>query len=230
LGTRLAAFTGSVGLGRQQPYAPPEMIRRIAVAAVALATGVAVSAGLIAYQRNLAGTQSVFALARDVPAGASLTSDALQAVEAGLDPAQAAGLFMAADPARVVGTRARHQLSAGQLLQRSDLEPAGTAAVDALVAVPIKDLPPVHAGDRVDLFALVGGGEHLSAQPFAWSVRVAAVTADGLVLQVQSRQELAFVYAAGALRLSAVLTTAPSPTSGAAPITSPEQALAEALS
>jgi hypothetical protein len=205
------------------------MIRRIAVATIALATGVAVSAGLIAYEKSVAGTQSVLALARDVPAGAALTTDALQAVEAGLDPAQAAGLFMAADPSRVVGGRARHQLSAGQLLQRGDVEPAGTPAADSLVALPIKDLPPVHAGDRVDLFALVGGGEHLSAQPFAWSVQVAAVTADGLVLQVKSRQELAFVYAAGALRLVAVLTTAPAPTSGSAPITSTEQALAVAL-
>jgi hypothetical protein len=205
------------------------MVRRIAVATVALVTGVAISVGLIAYQRSLAGTQSVFALARDVPAGASLTADALLAVEAGLDPAQAAGLFMAADPSRVVGGRARHQLNAGQLLQRSDLEPAGAPAGDSLVAVPIKDLPPLHAGDRVDLFALVGAGDHLSAQPFAWSVRVAAVTADGLVLQVQSRQELAFVYAAGALRLAAVLSTAPAPTSGTAPITSPEQALAAAV-
>jgi hypothetical protein len=202
------------------------MFRRIAVAALALAVGVAVSVGLFVYSTSVSGAHSVFAVRRDIPAGASLTADALQPVQAALDPAQAAGLVAADDPSRVVGWRARHQLSAGQLLQRGDLEPAGSAAADSLVAVPIKDLPPVHAGDRVDLFALVGSGDRLSVQPFAWSVRVAAANADGLVLLVQSRQEEAFVYASGALRLAAVLTAAPAPPAGAAPITSAEQALA----
>jgi len=204
----------------------PEMYRRIAVAAVALAAGVAVSVALFAYSISVSGARSVFAVTRDIPAGATLTADALQPVQAALDPAQAAGLLAAADPSHAVGRRARHQLAAGQLLQRGDLEPAGPAAADSLVAVPIKDLPPVRAGDRVDLFALVGSGDRLSVQPFAWSVRVAAVDADGLVLQVQSRQEQAFVYASGALRLAAVLTAAPAPPAGAAPITSAEQALA----
>ncbi len=204
------------------------MFRRIAIAAVALAVGVVVSAGLLAYARSAAGARSVLAVTRDLPAGASLTPDALQPVQAALEPAQAAGLFTAVERSRVAGGRTRHQLSAGQLLQRGDVEPAGTETAGSLVAVPIKELPPVRAGDRVDLFALVGSGDHLSAQPFAWAVQVAAVTSDGLVLQVPGRQELAFVYAAGALRLAAVLTTAPNPPAGAVPITTPEQALAAA--
>jgi hypothetical protein len=126
--------------------------------------------------------------------------------------------------ATAVGLLAYTALIAGS--RPVPVAPARTEAADALVAMPIKDLPPVRAGDRVDLFALTGGGDHLSAQPFAWSVRVAAVSADGLILHVPSRLELAFVYAAAALRMAAVLTTASVPPAGAAPITSPEQALA----
>lgn len=203
-----------------------EMLRRISVAVVALLVGVAVSAGLLAYVRSAAGARSVLAVTRDLPAGGSLTADLLRPVQAAVDPAQAAGLFAAAERSRVIGSRAEHQLSAGQLLERGDVQPAGTEAAGSLVAVPVKDLPPIRAGDRVDLFALVGSGDRLSAQPFAWSVLVAAVTTDGLVLQVPSRQELAFVYAAGTMQLAAVLTTAPAPPAGSAPISSPEQALA----
>ena len=203
-----------------------EMLRRISVAVVALLVGVAVSAGLLAYVRSAAGARSVLAVTRDLPAGGSLTADLLRPVQAAVDPAQAAGLFAAAERSRVIGSRAEHQLSAGQLLERGDVQPAGTEAAGSLVAVPVKDLPPIRGGDRVDLFALVGSGDRLSAQPFAWSVLVAAVTTDGLVLQVPSRQELAFVYAAGTMQLAAVLTTAPAPPAGSAPISSPEQALA----
>jgi hypothetical protein len=205
------------------------MFRRIAVAIVALVLGVAVSACLLAYVRSASGARSVLTVTRDLPAGASLTADVLQPVQAAVDPAQAAGLFTAAERSRVAGSLAEHQLSAGQLLQRGDVQPPGTETAGSLVAVPIKDLPPVRTGDRVDLFALVGSGDRLSAQPFAWSVRVAAVTPDGLVLQVPSRQEVAFVYAAGTMRLAAVLTSAPAPPASVGPISSPEQALAVAV-
>jgi hypothetical protein len=202
------------------------MFRRIAVAIVALVLGVAVSAGLLAYVRSASGARTVLAVARDLPAGASFTADLLEPVQAAVDPAQAAGLFSAAERSRIIGSRAEHQLRAGQLLQRGDVQSSGTEAAGSLVAMPIKDLPPVRAGDRVDLFALVGSGDRLSAQPFAWSVRVAAVTTDGLVLQVPSRQEVAYVYAAATLRLAAVLTSAPGAPTSTGPISSPEQALA----
>jgi hypothetical protein len=204
------------------------MFRRIAVAAVALLVGIAVSAGLVAYSSAAGAARSYLALARDLPAGATLTSDSLLAVRAGLEQAQAAGVFAETERGRVLGGRVRHQLSGGQLLQRADLEPAGAEAADSLVAVPLKEMPPLHAGDRVDIFALVGSGDHFSALPFAWRVPVAAVTNDGLVLQVPSRQELAYVYAAGAMRLAAVSTTGQAAPSGTYPITSAEQAMAAA--
>jgi hypothetical protein len=204
------------------------MLRRIIVATLCLALGSAVAAGLLLYAGTAGGGRTVFALARDLPAGAPITADLLTEVQAGLDPGQASQLFGPADRALVLGGRARHQLAAGQLLQRSDVEPRPAGGADALVAVPIKDLPPVRAGDRVDLFALTGGADQVVARPFAWAVTVAAVEPDGLVLQVRGRQELAFVYAAGTMRLAAVVTAAPGPPAEVAPIGSGEAALAAA--
>ena len=204
------------------------MFRRIAVAAVAIAVGAAVSAGLIAYQAATVGGRGFLAAAHDLPAGASVTADSFEVVQVVVAPAQAVVLLPASSSRLRVGSRAVHPLLAGQLIVRGDLEAAGTDAAAALVAVPIKDLPPTRAGDRVDLFVLTGTGEHASAQPFAWAVPVAAVTGDGLVLRVATHQELAFVYAAGALRLAAVVSGAGPPAAPMAPMTSPDQALAAA--
>ncbi|TMD55664.1 MAG: hypothetical protein E6I85_02435 [Chloroflexi bacterium] len=176
------------------------MFRKLAVAAVALLVGIAAAAGSLAY--------SSFA-------GSART----------MDPAQAAAAFGSADRTRLLGALTRHELAAGQLIQRADVEAAGGRGGSALVAVPMKDLPPLRAGDHVDLFALVGSADKLVAEPFAWSVPVAAVTQSGLVLRVGERQELAFVYAAGTMRLAAVLSGSPQPPGGAGSISSPEQAL-----
>ena len=204
------------------------MFRRIAVAAVAIAVGGAVSASLLAYQSVTGGGRGFFAAAHDLPAGASLTADSFEVVQAVVAPAQAADLILASGSRPPLGSRAIHPLLAGQLIGRGDLEAAGGEAAAALVAVPIKDLPPTRAGDRVDLFVLSGSGEHAAAQPFAWAVPVAAVMGDGLVLRVATRQELAFVYAAGALRLAAVVSAGAPPPAPIAPVSSPDQALAAA--
>jgi len=208
------------------------MLRRIVVAALSLALGVGVAAGLLLYAGTAGGGRSVWAVTRDLPAGAPLTADAITLVHAAVDPGQAGQLFGdgARDRGRLLSGRAAHQLSAGQLLQRSDVQPAGaTDAAGSLVEVPIKDLPPVHPGDRVDLFVLSGEpGAKVVAQPFAWGVVVAAVGSDGLVLEVKSRQELAFVYAAGTMRMAAVVTGSPAPPAEVAPISSGEAALAAA--
>ena len=202
------------------------MFRRIIVAAVALAAGAAVSAGLLAYSSAIGGSRGFLAAAHDLPAGAALTADSVEVVQVVAAPAQAAVLLAAPGSRLPVGSRTTHLLTAGQLLVRGDLEAAGPEVAASLVAVPIKDLPPTRAGDRVDLFVLSGTGDHAAAQPFAWAVPVAAVTGDSLVLRVGVRQELAFVYAAGALRLAAVVSGASAPPAAVAPITSPDQALA----
>ena len=203
-----------------------EMFRRIAVAAVALAAGAAVSAGLLAYSSAAGAGRDFLAAAHDLPVGAALTADSVEVVRVIVAPAQAAALLAAPGSRLPLGSRTTHQLTAGQLILRGDLEAAGSDAAASLVAVPIKDLPPIRAGDRVDLFVLSGAGDRSTAQPFAWAVPVAAVTGDGLVLRVAVRQELAFVYAAGALRLAAVVSGASLPPAALAPITSPDQALA----
>jgi hypothetical protein len=204
------------------------MLRRIVIASLSLVLGVAVSAGLLVYSGSLTGGRIVYAIARDLPAGAPITADVLTEVHAGLDPGQTAGLFGVADRTRLLASRARHQLSSGQLLQRNDVQ-AGTAdAADSLVEVPVRNLPPTRSGDRVDLFVLLGSGDHVVAEPFALAVPVAAVTSGGLVLQVRPRQELAFVYAAGTMQLAAVVTGGATSPIDIAPIGSGEAALAAA--
>ena len=201
------------------------MFRKLAVAAVALLVGIAAAAGSLAYSSFAGSARTFFAAAHDLPAGAPLMADSIQPVRAAMDPAQAAAAFGSADRTRLLGALTRHELAAGQLIQRADVEAAGGRGGSALVAVPMKDLPPLRAGDHVDLFALVGSADKLVAEPFAWSVPVAAVTQSGLVLRVGERQELAFVYAAGTMRLAAVLSGSPQPPGGAGSISSPEQAL-----
>ena len=136
--------------------------------------------------------------------------------------------FAPADRSRLLGSRAVHPLGSGQLIQHSDVQGGGSDAAGSLVTVPLKFLPPARAGDRVDLFILSGSGDQVTALPFAWGVPVAAVESDALVLQVRSRQELAFVYAAGALRLAAVVTGSPAPPTDIAPISSEEAAISGA--
>ena len=184
--------------------------------------------GLLADLAVTGGGPGYLAVAHDQPAGASLTADSFEVVKVTLAPAQAAALLPAAGSRLPVGSRTTRPLSAGQLIERGDLEAAGAEAASALVAVRIKDLPPTRAGDRVDIFVLSGSGDHAAAQPFAWAVPVAAVTGDGLVLRVAPRQELAFVYAAGSLRLAAAVGGAAPPAAPMAPISSPDQALAVA--
>ena len=100
------------------------------MASLSLAVGVAISAGLLFYSGSLAGGRVVYALARDVPAGAPITADVITEVHAALDPGQTAAVFTVADHARLLQGRATHQLSAGQLLQRGDVQPgAGDAAL-----------------------------------------------------------------------------------------------------
>jgi hypothetical protein len=201
------------------------MLRKLAVAAIALLVGIAAAAGLLAYSSFGGSTRTFFAAARDLPAGVPVTADSIQPVRAALDDAQASAAYGYGDRARLLGALTRHELAAGQLIQHGDVEAAGGSGGSALVALPVKDLPPLRAGDHVDLFALVGSADKLVAEPFAWSVPVAAVTPSGLVLRVGERQELAFVYAAGTMRLAAVLSGSPQPSGGAGSISSPEQAL-----
>jgi hypothetical protein len=137
-------------------------------------------------------------------------------------------LFRRGDESELVGRRAAHDLASGQLIQRSDVVASGGLADRRLVFLPLKDSPAAAAGSRVDLLVIGGTADHPTVIPFALGVEVYSTVSGGLVVVVGSRQAAAFVYAANAMRLTAVIAE-PGTTGGAeAPISSPEQAMAAA--
>jgi hypothetical protein len=174
------------------------MLRRVGIAAASLVVGLG-SAGLLLAGGAGAGGIPATVVTRDVAAGAIVGADAVQTVRVVM-PSGAS--TPPASPGSVVGRRATHDLTAGQVLQVSDVAAAGSGEGRARVLVPLQAAPPLHAGDRIDLLLI--GGEHGAVTPFAANIRVAEVTAGGPVLDIPARQASAFVYAAAALRLVAV--------------------------
>jgi SAF domain-containing protein len=179
-------------------------MRRWATALVALALGVGVSGVLLVFANPERNAIEVYAAARDIPAGVALTSDSVVLVRVnttGLPPL----LFNGHDRMTLTGMHATHDLAAGQLIQRSDATAADALPDRRLVFVPVKDAPLAVAGSRVDLLVVDGSPDHLSVSPFALGVEVQASVAGGLVVVVSSKQAPAFVYAAFAMHLAAVI-------------------------
>src|ERR1700680_797016 len=202
-------------------------MRRWATALVALALGVGVSGALLVFANPERNAIEVYAAARDIPAGVALTSDSVVLVRVnttGLPPL----LFNGHDRTTLTGMHATHDLAAGQLIQRSDATTADALPDRRLVFVPVKDAPLAVAGSRVDLLAVDGSPDHLSVSPFALGVEVQASVAGGLVVVVSSKQAPAFVYAAFAMHLAAVIA-GPGAAGGAeGGISTAEQAVAVA--
>lgn len=180
------------------------MIRRLVIATIALSAGIGVAAGLLIYDRAGQSSEEVYAATTDLPAGALLGGGAIRLVRAGLEGRQAALAYRAGEKTRLAATEAAHDLTAGQIIQRSDTVLAGHDGPRALVVVALKDAPPLRAGDRVDLLAVTGSGDSVSVSLFAPAVEVHAVTGGGAVLEVGADQAAGFVYASAALRLVAV--------------------------
>jgi hypothetical protein len=134
-------------------------------------------------------------------------------------------LFRSSDQTTLAGLRATHDLAAGQLIQRSDTTRPDAAADRRLVFVPVQDAPPATAGSRVDLLVVDGPADHLAVSPFALGVEVQASVAGGLVLVVSSRQAPAFVYAAVAMHLIAVIAGAGAAAGAEGAVSTAEQAL-----
>jgi hypothetical protein len=201
--------------------------QRLVVAAIAFLVGISATAGLLLYRGGESGSREFLVLATDLPAGAPLRSQSLRVERLNLGPAARAAFSRSAE-ASLLGERAAHDLAAGQLLQRGDVVEAGTGHDRRLVWIPAHDLPPVSAGDRVDLLELRGSGEQLSVVPFALGVEVHSATAAGLVVAVTSRQASAFVYAAARGRMVVVSAPANSPPGDEAPVNSLEEAEAGA--
>lgn len=197
------------------------------VAGLALALGVAVSAALIIFGNPARDEVDVFALAHDVPSGALITQDALRLV-AVLLPDGASTLFQRGDSDQLRGTRAAHDLIAGQLLQRGDVVAAAAGADVRLVFVPVKYAPPASPGSKVDLLVVSGSPDHPSVIPFALGVDVREVVTAGFIVAVSSRQAPAFVYAAQTMQLIAVVAMPGAPAGNEGPVDAPDQALAMA--
>ena len=196
------------------------------VACLTLALGVAVSAALLIFGNPARDEIQVYAVAHDVSAGTTLTQDALRIVSV-LLPAGASTLFQkgAGD---VQGMRAAHDLMAGQLLQLSDVTSASAPADIRLVFIPVKGAPPVSAGAKIDLLVISGTAGNPAVLPFALGIDVRDVVPGGFIVAVTSRQAPAFVYAAEAMRLVAVIAARGAPAGKEQPVSAPDQALAMA--
>jgi hypothetical protein len=202
-------------------------MRRWATALLALGLGVGVSAALLVFANPDRNAVEVYAAARDIPAGAGLAPDSIVMVRVnatGLPPL----LFKNSDQSMLAGMQATHDLAAGQLIQRSDVTRPDAIPDRRLVFIPVKDAPPAPAGSRVDLLVVDGAPDHLSVSPFALGVEVQASVSGGLVVVVSSKQAPAFVYAAAAMHLTAVIAGAGTAGGAEGAVSTAEQAMAVA--
>jgi Flp pilus assembly protein CpaB len=201
--------------------------RRLVMAFVALAIGGAVSATLLILANPSRDAVDVYVAARDLPAGASLAVDAV-AIER-LPVASRRSLFFGrGDESRLSGMRASHDIISGQLIQRSDAMDASSAADRRLVFVPVKDVPSAAPGSKVDLLVIGGSPDHPTVTPFALGVLVRSTNDAGLTVIVTSRQASAFVYAADAMRLVAVIAEPGAGEGAETPVSSSSEAMAAA--
>ncbi len=202
-------------------------MRRWATALLALAMGGGVSAALLLFANPERDAVEVYAAARDIQVGSAFTPESIVLVRvnaSGLPPL----LFRRGDTSRLAGLRATHDLAAGQLIQRTDARSQDSIADRRLVFVPIKDIPPVAPGSKVDLLVVDGTPDHPSISPFALGVEVRSSAAGGLVVVVSSKQAPAFVFAAIALHLTAVIAEAGTSDGAEGAVSTAEQAVAVA--
>lgn len=186
------------------------------VAAAALVLSCAVSGGLLVFANPARDTVDVFIAARDVPAGTQV-GDAI-ALEPMAVPSTAL-VFTRRDGAALSSLFATHALLAAQVIQRSDV--AAAPPDIRLVFLPIKDAPAAAPGSRVDLLSVTTDATGAtSVQPFALGVEVRASNGGGLVVAVASREAAAFVYAAAATRLVAVVAEPGAAQGSEAPVSS----------
>jgi hypothetical protein len=201
--------------------------RRWVLAFVALAVGGAVSATLFILANPSRDAVEVYVAARDLPAGASLGVDAV-AIERMPVASRRSLFFGRGDESRLAGLRASHDLLSGQLIQRSDAMDASSAPDRRLVFVPLKDVPSAARGSKVDLLAIGGNPDHPTVIPFALGVEVRSTNGAGLTVVVTSRQASAFVYAADAMRLVAVIAEPGASEGAETPVSSSSEAMAVA--
>jgi SAF domain len=201
--------------------------KRWLVALAALVIGGGVSAALLVMADPTRSTVEVYVAARDLPAGATLGADALTLDRVTVGSGRSL-LFGRADASALAALRASHDLSSGQLIQRSDVMDSTSFADRRLVFLPVKDVPAASPGSKVDILVIDGTAAQPTVVPFALGVEVRATVSGGLVVVVGTKQAAAFVYAANAMHLAAVMADpgAAAGTEGA--ISTPDQAMAAA--
>ena len=202
-------------------------MKRWLAALGALVIGGGVSAALLVAANPARDAVEVYVLARDLPAGASLETGDLVLERISVASGRSL-LFGRGEESELAGLRATHDLASGQLIQRSDVMDSTSFADRRLVFVPVKDVPASAAGSKVDLLVIGGTADHPTVVPFALGVEVRSTLSGGLVVVVASKQAAAFVYAANAMHLAAVIAEPGAADGGEAAISSPDQAMAAA--
>lgn len=180
-------------------------MHRWLITALALLAGLATTAGLLWYADPARGGAAAYVVVRDVPAGAQVAG-AVRIERVRLPDGVRTPLGPGSE-AVLDSQVAAHDLVAGQLLSPGDLSAAGGDR--RLVAVAVKQAPPVAAGDHVDLLLVSGTGDHVGVAPFALGLEVRAATASGLVVLASPRAAAGLVYAGATAQLVAVVAERP---------------------
>jgi hypothetical protein len=200
-------------------------MKRWLIAAAALLAGGGVSATLLVAADPSRDAVEVYAAAHDLPAGAALSTDAIQLRRVSV-AGGAAFLFTQGDESHLTAMRAAHDLAAGQLIQRSDVMSSMSFADRRLVFIPLSAVPPAPAGAKVDLLSVGGSADHPTVVPFAQGVDVQAVVSGGLIVAVSAKEAAAFVFAATSMHLAAVVAGPGAADATEVPISSVEDAMA----
>ncbi|TMC99393.1 MAG: hypothetical protein E6J05_05855 [Chloroflexi bacterium] len=200
-------------------------MKRWMLALAALLAGGGVSAGLLVAADPSRGSVEAYAAARDVPAGAGLTQDAIQLTRVAI-AGGTSFLFTRRDVDRLMTLRAAHDIGAGQLIQRSDVMAPTSIADRRLVLVPLSAVPTVPAGAKVDLLLIAGSADHPTVAPFALGVEVVASASGGLVVAVPAKAAAAFVFAGATMHLAAVVVEPGAAEGAELPVATADDAMA----
>lgn len=196
-------------------------MRRWLVALLALVLGGGTAAVLLVAANPDAGTERVYAAARDLPAGAPVDAGSLQVVTVRLG--SAAGLaFAESAGSALIGLHTTHELLAGQVIQRSDVGAAASLVALRSVVVPVRSAPPLVAGDHIDLLAVTGAPGSATVVPFAAGLLVRSQVTGAVVVAVDPAQAGALAYAGVTSSLIAVQASGGS--GGEQPVATIEQA------
>ncbi len=202
-------------------------MKRWLVALAALLAGGGVSAALLVAVDPARGAAEAYAAARDMAAGSTLSADAIHLERVSLAGGTSA-LFTRDETSRLLAMRAAHDLTAGQLIQRSDVMSSTSFADRRLVFVPVTGAPPTSPGARVDLLIIAGSADRPTVEPFALGVEVQSAVSGGLVVAVPAKEAGAFVYAATTMHLAAVVAEPGAADGSEVPISSLDDAMAAA--